>query len=90
MCNIKDVYVQYSDRFTDEMSEQQRLNYLTELNVIEQAKNVCHTTCVQKAWANGQALTVHGLIYSVKDGLLKDLKISFDSLDNINALYHIR
>ena len=88
--NIKDIYVQYSDYFTEEMSEQQRLNYLTELNVIEQAKNVCHTTCVQDAWANGQELTVHGLIYSVKDGLLKDLKMNFDNLDNINDLYHIR
>lgn len=88
--NIKDIYVQYSHCFTDEMTEQQRLNYLTELNVIEQAKNFCHTSCVQKAWSNGQELTVHGLIYSVKDGLLKDLKISFDNLDSINELYHIR
>ena len=87
--NIKDVYMQHRSHFSDEMSEQQRLNYLTELNVIEQAKNVCHTTCVQNAWEKGQALTVHGLIYSVKDGLLKDLKISFDSLDKINELYHI-
>lgn len=88
--NIKDIYVQYSGCFTEDMTEQQRLNYLTELNVIEQAKNVCHTTCVQEAWAKGQELTVHGLIYSVKDGLLKDLKINFDNLDNINDLYHIR
>lgn len=88
--NIKDIYVKYSDSFTDEMTEMQRLDCLTELNVIEQAKNVCHTTCVQEAWANGQDLTIHGFIYSVKDGRLKDLNVNFDNLDKINDLYHIR
>lgn len=88
--NIKDIYVQYSHTFSSEMTEEQRLNYLTELNVVEQAKNVCHTTCVQEAWSRGQELTVHGLIYSVKDGRLKDLNVNFDNLDKINDLYHIR
>lgn len=88
--NIKDIYVKYSDRFSEEMTDTERLNYLTELNVVEQAKNVCHTTCVQEAWARGQELTVHGFIYSVKDGRLKDLNVNFDNLDKINALYHIR
>jgi len=88
--NIKDIYVKYSDRFSEDMTDTERLNYLTELNVIEQAKNVCHTTCVQEAWSRGQALTVHGFIYSVKDGRLKDLNMNFDNLDKINALYHIR
>jgi carbonic anhydrase len=87
--NIKDTYVKYSDSFDEQMTDEQRLNYLTELNVIEQAKNVCHTTCVQQAWARGQALTVHGFIYSVKDGRLKDLNMNFDNLDKINDLYHI-
>lgn len=88
--NIKDIYVKHSGSFTEEMTEEQRIDHLTELNVIEQAKNVCHTTCVQEAWARGQALTVHGFIYSVKDGRLKDLKMNFDNLDKINSLYHIR
>lgn len=88
--NIKDIYVKYSDSFTEEMTETQRLDYLTELNVIEQAKNVCHTTCVQEAWAKGQDLTIHGFIYSVKDGRLKDLNVNFDNLAKINDLYHIR
>lgn len=88
--NIKDIYVQYSDTFSSDMTEEQRLNYLTELNVVEQAKNVCHTTCVQEAWSRGQELTVHGFIYSVEDGRLKDLNVNFDNLDKINDLYHIR
>jgi carbonic anhydrase len=50
-----------------------RLDRLCELNVVEQVYNVCYTTIVQQAWARGQALSVHGLIYDLKDGLLKDL-----------------
>jgi carbonic anhydrase len=46
---------------------------LCELNVLEQALNVCRTTVVRDAWARGQSVAVHGLIYSVADGLLRDL-----------------
>jgi carbonic anhydrase len=46
---------------------------LCELNVLEQALNVCRTTVVKDAWSRGQQVAVHGLIYSVADGLLKDL-----------------
>ncbi len=46
---------------------------LCELNVLEQALNVCRTTVVKDAWARGQDLTIHGLIYSVADGLVRDL-----------------
>ena len=87
--NIKDVYVNHREQFTVAMSEKEKLDHLTELNVIQQVKNVCHTTCVQNAWAREQDLTVHGLIYSVKNGRLKDLKVNFDNIDSINDLYHI-
>jgi carbonic anhydrase len=46
---------------------------LCELNVLEQALNVCRTTVVKDAWARGQQVAVHGVIYSVADGLLRDL-----------------
>jgi carbonic anhydrase len=49
---------------------------LCELNVIEQVLNVCHTTIAQDAWARGQQLTVHGWIYGIEDGLLRDLEIT--------------
>lgn len=87
--NIKDVYVNHRAEFLDSMTEKQKLDHLTELNIIEQVKNVCHTTCVQNAWVKGQDLTVHGLIYSVKNGRLKDLQVNFDNIDSINDLYHI-
>lgn len=53
-----------------------RLDKVCEINVIEQALSVCRTTVVQDAWARGQELSVHGWIYGVHDGLLRDLEIS--------------
>ena len=58
-----------------------RVDRLCELNVIEQVANVCRTTIVRDAWARGQELTVHGWIYGIKDGLLRDLKCSASSVD---------
>ena len=53
-----------------------RVDALGELNVIEQARNVCQTTIVQDAWARGQELVVHGWFYGLHDGLLQDLKMT--------------
>ena len=55
---------------------EQRIDALGELNVIEQARNVCQTTIVQDAWARGQELVVHGWFYGLHDGLLQDLRIT--------------
>ncbi len=49
---------------------------LCELNVIEQVANVCHTTIAREAWERGQPLAVHGWVYGIQDGLLKDLDIT--------------
>jgi carbonic anhydrase len=53
-----------------------RYDRLCELNVIEQVANLCLTTIVQDAWSRGQKLSVHGWIYGLRDGLLRDLKVS--------------
>ena len=60
---------------------------LCELNVIEQVGNVCSTTIVQDAWARGQPLTVHGWIYGLRDGLLRDLKTTASSIEEAAAGY---
>jgi carbonic anhydrase len=60
---------------------------LCEFNVIEQVANLVSTTMVQDAWNRGQDLTVHGWIYGLKDGLLRDLKISASSLPESTAAY---
>jgi carbonic anhydrase len=64
-----------------------KLNTLCELNVIEQVMNVCHTTVVREAWDRGQDLTVHGWVYGLKDGLVRDLKMSIDAHDQAHNAY---
>ena len=61
---------------------------LCELNVIEQVANVCHTTIVRDAWERGQELTVHGWIYALRDGLLRDLKVTVTSFNEKLTVYH--
>ncbi len=65
----------------------QQLDRLCELNVIEQAFNVCETTIVQDAWARGQDLTVHGWIYGLNDGLVNDLEFNASADDEVEGQY---
>jgi carbonic anhydrase len=60
---------------------------LCELNVIEQVANVCQTTVVRDAWSRGQALSVHGWIYGLDDGRMRDLEISVSATDDLPAAY---
>jgi carbonic anhydrase len=62
-------------------------NALCELNVVEQVANVCQTTIVQDAWARGQELHVHGWIYGIHDGLLRDLNTTVAAPDEAPAVY---
>jgi carbonic anhydrase len=66
-----------------------RHDVLCELNVIEQVVNVAHTTVVRDAWARGQNLTLHGWVYGLKDGLLKDLHMSVPGVDWLDGLYRV-
>jgi len=60
----------------DALGHEERLARLCELNVAAQVANVCGTTVVEDAWARGDDLTVHGLVYDLEDGLLRDLDVS--------------
>ncbi len=64
-----------------------RVDALCELNVVEQALNVCQTTVVQDAWQRGQEIVVHGWVYGLHDGLLQDLAITVSRLDDAGAAY---
>jgi carbonic anhydrase len=66
-----------------------RCDRLAELNVEAQVANVCHTTIVQDAWRRGQKVTVHGWIYALKDGLLRDLGMVVESADQIPPEYRL-
>ncbi len=61
----------------------QRVDLLCQLNVVEQVVNVTRTTMVQEAWDRGQALRVHGLVYSLADGRLRDLGITVAAADDV-------
>jgi len=65
----------------------ERADRLCELNVIEQVANVCQSTVVQDAWRRGQRLEVHGWVYGVNDGLIRELGIGVDSIDGLGAAY---
>ncbi len=81
--HIKDIYRNYEARFDACIDEDERVDMLCEFNVIEQVANVCHTTIVQAAWARGQSLSVHGWIYSIRDGILRDLDVSCGAADQL-------
>ena len=66
--------------------EESACNRLCELNVIEQVANVCQTTIVRDAWDNGQDLAVHGWIYGLQDGLLRDLDVTVANSDEAGSI----
>lgn len=69
--------------------ENEKLDRLCELNVVEQAHNVCHTTVVQEAWEKGQELAVHGWIYAIQDGLIRDMNVTITGPDEISEAYKV-
>lgn len=88
--NIKDLYRYHLAKINTLPSEIEKINLLCELNVVEQVTNICHTTMVQSAWKSGQELSVHGWIYSIEDGILKDLNICITNLDEISQTHRIK
>jgi carbonic anhydrase len=87
LLHIKDTYQKNSDALSAIEDEHLRFKRLCELNVIEQAYNVCHTTIVQNAWRRGQELTVHGWIYGLEDGRIRDLGIVVSHPDEVSEIY---
>jgi carbonic anhydrase len=87
--HIRDVFLWNREELTAIGDFHQRADRLAELNVEAQVANVCHTTIVQDAWRRGQAVTVHGWIYALRDGLLRDLGLVIGSPDQIPAEYRL-
>lgn len=93
--HVQDVAEKYEAQLNKIADHEQRFDRLCELNVIEQTINVCQTTVVQSAWARGLEFTVHGLIYSLQDGLLRDLGLSITNEEELlatrrQALHNLR
>ena len=79
--HIKDV-VRFNTEKFEGLNHEEKIDLLCELNVKEQVTNICNTTIVQKAWKNRKDLTVHGWIYSIKNGVLKHL-VTHDSASKV-------
>ena len=84
--HVQDVRNRHS-AWLETLPPARRVDALCELNVVEQAMNVCQTTVVQDAWQRGQDLSVHGWVYGLRNGLLEDLEMSVTRLDDASAAY---
>ena len=82
LLHVKDVRDRHA-ALLQAVPRQHRHDALCELNVIEQVVNVAHTTVLQDAWSRGQPVTLHGWVYGVSDGLLKDLHVSVGSNESL-------
>jgi len=85
--HVQDVIRDHESELTHIDDPEKRLDRLCELNVVEQVLNVARTTIVESAWQRGQELVVHGWIYGLEDGLLRDLGVSIDSAEGLSDAY---
>lgn len=88
--NIKDIHRFRQVEIDAVQSEKEKLDLMCELNVVEQVANVCHTTIVQNAWKKEQELSIHGWIYDIADGRLKDLDVCVTNGDEIAVTHRLR
>lgn len=77
--DVRDTHLE----FLQQLPEAHRVDALVELNVLEQARNACHTTVVRDAWQRGQTVVVHGWVYGLHNGLLNDLQITAAAIDEV-------
>jgi len=81
--HVQDVRNRHETVIKQEVTEKARIDRLCELSVIEQVRNVCQTTIVESAWRRGQALAVHGWIYDLRDGIIRDLRCTTGGTEEI-------
>ena len=86
--HVLDVHAKHEGRVASLTDPRQRIDRLCELNVIEQVANVCQTTIVQDAWDRGQELAVHGWVYGIGDGLIRDLCTTVTHARDSQSSYH--
>jgi carbonic anhydrase len=84
--NIKDVYRLHIKEL-DSMKGKELSDRMVELNVIEQVNNLCKTNIIQESWTRGQHPHVHGWVYSLNDGLIRDLGVTVRNNDEMHEIY---
>jgi len=87
--NIRDVYRTHEREMATIKDPDLRFDRLVELNAIEGAANVANTSIVQSAWANGQELAVHAWVYSLKTGIIKDMKVTCTCVDDVAPAFQV-
>ena len=90
LSKIKDLYVRSHDDLDSIADQETRSDRLCELNVVEQVEALSRTSIVQDAWYTGQSLAIHGWIYGLKDGLINDLGVRVDRLDQVPEHYRFQ
>lgn len=85
--HVQDVCVKHERVLEGIADDTLKVNRLCELNVIEQVSNLVQTTVIQDAWARKQDVTVHGWIYDIRDGLLRDLHVSATGSEEFEEAY---
>lgn len=88
--HIKDVYRLHAAELDAIADENKRVDRLIELNVIENVYNLCKTTIVQNAWLKGQEVGVHGWVYSIKTGIITDMKVSTHDNANLEEVFRFK
>jgi carbonic anhydrase len=88
--HIKDVYRFHQDELELMEDEEAKFNRFVELNVREQVHDLAKTAIVQNAWNNGQALHLHGWVYGVGSGIIKDLEVNFSNNDMLDDVYKLK
>ena len=87
--HIKDVYRFHNDELASIKDEQQKFDRFVELNVVEQVMDLAKTSIIQNAWNNDQPLHVHGWVYDIKDGIIKDLNVNYENNSMLGDVYQL-
>ncbi|KAK3812847.1 MAG: carbonate dehydratase [Benniella sp.] len=86
--NIKDLYTIHRNKFEAlPQGSREQQDLLTELNVIQSALNVCHTSIIQRAWSRGEELSIHGWCYRLSDGMIRNLGLCIEGPGNVEDVY---
>lgn len=89
LAHIKDVHAQNYGEISACKGHEAQADRLCELNVVTQVRNVAKTSIVQRAWREGRSLCVHGWIYRLSDGILQDLGVSMQAIEQLPEPYRI-
>jgi len=87
--SIKDIFIRHREELQNLNDEAACLDRMCEINVVEQVANLAHSKIVQTAWQNNQTLEIHGWIYGINNGVIKDLNVSHKGSSNVDNIYQV-